>query len=51
MDEVFKKIFEKYIDSDFIRVELLSESLEKINNKNYYILDLINLLILLVSWI
>lgn len=37
VDEVFKNIFGKYIDSDFIRVEVLSESLEKINNKNYYI--------------
>ncbi|WP_445535124.1 hypothetical protein [Acinetobacter sp. G18] len=37
VDEIFKNIFGKYIDSDFIRVEVLSESLEKINNKNYYI--------------
>ncbi|WP_127491315.1 hypothetical protein [Acinetobacter calcoaceticus] len=37
VDEVFKNIFGKYIDSDFIRIELLSENLEKINNKNYYI--------------
>ena len=37
VDEFFKNIFGKYIDSDFIRVEVLSESLEKINNKNYYI--------------
>jgi len=37
VDEVFKNIFGKYIDSDFIRVEVLSEGLEKINNKNYYI--------------
>lgn len=36
--EVFKNIFGKYIDSDFIRIELLSEDLKKINNKNYYIL-------------
>ncbi|RDF70966.1 hypothetical protein DWA08_20235, partial [Acinetobacter baumannii] len=34
---IFKNIFGKYINSDFIRVEVLSESLEKINNKNYYI--------------
>ncbi|WP_072292226.1 hypothetical protein, partial [Acinetobacter baumannii] len=37
VDEIFKNIFGKYINSDFIRVEVLSESLEKINNKNYYI--------------
>lgn len=37
VDEVFKNIFGKYINSDFIRVEVLSESLERINNKNYYI--------------
>ncbi|GLG82360.1 hypothetical protein [Acinetobacter calcoaceticus] len=37
VDEVFKNIFEKYMDSNFRRIELLSESLEKINNKNYYI--------------
>jgi hypothetical protein len=37
VDEAFKNIFGKYIDSDFIRIELLSENLEKINNKNYYI--------------
>lgn len=37
VDEFFKNIFGKYINSDFIRVEVLSESLERINNKNYYI--------------
>lgn len=37
VDEFFKNIFEKNINSDFIMVEVLSEGLEKINNKKYYI--------------
>ncbi|UOG18838.1 hypothetical protein [Acinetobacter sp. PK01] len=36
VDEVFKNIFGKYINFDFIRVEVLRE-FGKINNKNYYI--------------
>lgn len=37
VDEIFKNIFEKYIDSKFSKIELLSEKLEKINDQNYYI--------------
>lgn len=37
VDGVFKNIFGKYINSNFIRVDVLSNSLERINNKNYYI--------------
>lgn len=37
VDEVFKNIFEKYINSSFINIELLGGNLEKINNNNYYI--------------
>ncbi|MDQ9887386.1 hypothetical protein [Acinetobacter pittii] len=37
VDGVFKNIFGKYINSNFIRVDVLSKSLERINNKNYYI--------------